>query len=177
MFYSIYVYHRCSLNGTYCCSGYLWNEIQKTCVRKCCYINDIWYILNRKFKNSSFWPNIYMTIFIACKAGYTGINCDTKCIYPLYGNDCQSMCNCTNEDCDHMDGCRNSSRKTIENICSGYVVRIYIKINFWFIICEHLLSITTIYIVTEVKMELSVVMDTCGIKKRQHAYVRKLTLL
>ncbi|XP_034308996.1 multiple epidermal growth factor-like domains protein 10 [Magallana gigas] len=56
---------------------------------------------------------------IPCTSGYTGINCDTKCIYPLFGQDCQSVCNCTEEHCDHIYGCRNSSGKTIENICKG----------------------------------------------------------
>lgn len=126
MFYKIYIYHCCSLNGSYCCSGYLWNELQNICIRKCCNYNkniDIYF--NCKFKNSWLWPNIHLSIFIACTSGYTGINCETKWIYPLIGQDCQSICYCTEKDCDYMNGCRNSSGKTIENICSGYVVRFY----------------------------------------------------
>lgn len=128
MFYTIYLYHCCSINGTYCCSGYRWSKIQNNCIRKCnSYNNAIDIVLNCKFKKSSYWPNIHLSIFKACTSGYTGINCATKCIYPLFGQDCQSVCNCTKEHCDHVDGCRNSSGKTIENVCSGYVVRCHVK--------------------------------------------------
>lgn len=51
---------------------------------------------------------------IPCKAGYTGLNCTVKCFYPFYGQDCQSTCKCTKEDCNHMYGCKHPT----ENICS-----------------------------------------------------------
>lgn len=57
-------------------------------------------------------------INLACKVGYFGLNCDTKCVYPSYGNDCQSTCNCKETYCDHVEGCTNL---TGENICKGYV--------------------------------------------------------
>lgn len=78
-----------------------------------------------------------------------------------------------------MDGCRNASGTTIENICSGYVVRfnirdlcdlLYVKKKRWF-------TITIFNLATEDKMEVIVVMDTCGIKRRQNAYVRKLNII
>lgn len=73
-----------NINGTSCCSGYYWDEIQKRC--------------------------------ILCKVGYFGPNCDTKCVYPSYGNDCQSKCNCKDTYCDHVEGCANL---TGANICKG----------------------------------------------------------
>lgn len=54
---------------------------------------------------------------LACKVGYFGLNCDTKCVYPSYGNDCQSKCNCKDTYCDHAEGCANL---TGANICKGY---------------------------------------------------------
>lgn len=136
MFYTIYLYHCCSINGKYCCSGYRWDKIQKACVRKCHSYNTDNIILNCKFKNSWLLPNIHLSIFLVCTSGYTGINCNTKCIYPQFGQNCQSFCNCTEEHCDHMDGCRNSPGKTIENICSGYVFRCFIRNLFWSFICK-----------------------------------------
>lgn len=54
---------------------------------------------------------------LACKVGYFGLKCDTKCVYPSYGNDCQSKCNCKYTYCDHVEGCANL---TGANICKGY---------------------------------------------------------
>uniref|UniRef100_K1QB77 EGF-like domain-containing protein n=1 Tax=Magallana gigas TaxID=29159 RepID=K1QB77_MAGGI len=51
--------------------------------------------------------------------GYTGSNCDTKCFYPSYGKDCQSICNCTEFFCDHENGCRNLTNGDFQNICKG----------------------------------------------------------
>lgn len=31
---------------------------------------------------------------VACVVGYTGDNCDNKCTFPSYGNDCQMPCAC-----------------------------------------------------------------------------------
>lgn len=55
MFYTIYLYHCCSINGTYCCSGYRWSKIQNNCIRKCnSYNNAIDIVLNCKFKKVHF---------------------------------------------------------------------------------------------------------------------------
>lgn len=61
-------------------------------------------------------------INLACKVGYFGLNCHTKCVYPSYGNDCQSTCNCEDTYCDHVKGCTNL---TGANICKGYVLFIF----------------------------------------------------
>lgn len=57
-------------------------------------------------------------IYVACEAGYSGYNCTIKCVYPLYGQGCQSKCKCTKEDCNFMNGCINHT----ENTCIGYVI-------------------------------------------------------
>ena len=49
---------------------------------------------------------IYLiNIHAACEKGYTGTNCEKECVYPSYGLDCQSECNCIASQCDHSDGC------------------------------------------------------------------------
>lgn len=52
-------------------------------------------------------------IYLACDAGFTGINCDSKCRYPLFGNDCQSLCDCNTTFCDHVNGCMESSESKV----------------------------------------------------------------
>lgn len=42
--------------------------------------------------------------------------------YPQYGNDCESACNCTKEDCDYMNGCKILTGETLVKICYGYVL-------------------------------------------------------
>lgn len=74
-------------NGTSCCAGYQWDQIQERC--------------------------------LPCKLGYTGANCDTKCFYPSYGKDCQSICICSEFFCDHENGCRNLTNGDFQNICKG----------------------------------------------------------
>lgn len=44
--------------------------------------------------------------FLACKHGYFGINCETRCPFPYYGFKCRLVCNCMDTDCDHISGCR-----------------------------------------------------------------------
>lgn len=51
--------------------------------------------------------------------GYNGINCTTVCPYPLYGVDCQQLCNCTKDLCNVSNGCVGpTTGKDIENICN-----------------------------------------------------------
>lgn len=46
---------------------------------------------------------------IACNKGYFGANCDIKCKLPWYGQNCQSLCWCKPQYCDHVNGCMQSS--------------------------------------------------------------------
>lgn len=41
----------------------------------------------------------------ACGKGHTGFNCEIKCPYPLYGEDCQMRCDCIDKVCDPVNGC------------------------------------------------------------------------
>uniref|UniRef100_A0A8W8MCU1 EGF-like domain-containing protein n=1 Tax=Magallana gigas TaxID=29159 RepID=A0A8W8MCU1_MAGGI len=45
-----------------------------------------------------------------CKKGYSGPKCDTICVYPSYGLDCQSSCNCIANQCDHANGCKQHTK-------------------------------------------------------------------
>lgn len=66
-------------------------------------------------------------IDLACKVGYSGTNCEEKCLYPSYGKDCQSSCNCSKIDCWYVGGCINSTWEAAGHICGGYVNCVYIK--------------------------------------------------
>lgn len=41
---------------------------------------------------------------IDCDIGFYGLQCE-KCPYSSFGKDCQSICNCTKERCNHAVGC------------------------------------------------------------------------
>ncbi|XP_062600201.1 multiple epidermal growth factor-like domains protein 10 [Saccostrea cucullata] len=41
-----------------------------------------------------------------CLPGYTGVNCNQTCPYPLYGVGCQTKCDCKENLCDASIGCR-----------------------------------------------------------------------
>uniref|UniRef100_A0A8W8MDU3 Uncharacterized protein n=1 Tax=Magallana gigas TaxID=29159 RepID=A0A8W8MDU3_MAGGI len=51
---------------------------------------------------------------IPCLKGYNGILCEEPCVFPYYGFDCQSQCNCTEVYCNYADGCNQFSE--IENV-------------------------------------------------------------
>lgn len=73
---------------------------------------------------STNWPLIYTfkrssNVFLACKLGYYGKNCGTKCPFPLYGSLCTSRCNCNAKDCDFISGCKQSSTLKLTSMSTG----------------------------------------------------------
>lgn len=44
-----------------------------------------------------------------CPIGYNGHQCAYTCIYPNYGDGCLIKCDCTEERCDFVFGCKASS--------------------------------------------------------------------
>lgn len=46
-------------------------------------------------------------IFSECPIGYHRNNCSEKCSYPVYGEDCQYICDCNKNDCHFVTGCFN----------------------------------------------------------------------
>lgn len=55
---------------------------------------------------------------VACKLGFRGPNCQYKCKYPAYGEDCQMTCerNCNESSCNYAYGCDKTQPKGIR-IC------------------------------------------------------------
>lgn len=74
-------------------------------------------------------PIYFIFKCLACQKRYTGQNCDVACPYPSYGLDCQTICNCAKLFCDHVNGCRNPTEVSFQNICHGYVVGFFFTIN------------------------------------------------
>lgn len=116
----------CSSTETSCdpvdgCIGYvteigiIWNNIFVRIYNAYCNQDYIYLHL--------FLPNIeifLICLISACDKGYNGHNCEAICHFPSYGQDCQSICNCTETSCDPVDG------------CSGYITEIGIIWNiFW----------------------------------------------
>lgn len=58
-------------------------------------------------------PLNFIIFYLACKNGFTGKNCVTKCQYPTYGKGCQSLCDCNESFCDHVNGCTQTSGSKI----------------------------------------------------------------
>lgn len=44
--------------------------------------------------------------FVGCPTGYFGQNCSKPCVYPSFGERCQGECNCTDEMCNIITGCK-----------------------------------------------------------------------
>lgn len=48
--------------------------------------------------------------FAACEIGKHGFNCETRCIFPYYGIDCQYKCKCAETSCHYANGCGQTSK-------------------------------------------------------------------
>lgn len=60
--------------------------------------------------------HLFLIVFnfcLVCPKGFIGTKCDIKCPLPMYGQGCQSVCNCTANVCHHVSGCRQSSTSII----------------------------------------------------------------
>lgn len=52
--------------------------------------------------------NVILNItFAECPLGFHSSNCSETCIFPSFGRDCQSICNCSVIVCDHRFGCKD----------------------------------------------------------------------
>ena len=45
-----------------------------------------------------------------CPLGYNGRECAYSCTYPYYGKDCLYKCDCTEEQCNFVNGCKTTSK-------------------------------------------------------------------
>ncbi|XP_048770012.2 cell death abnormality protein 1-like [Ostrea edulis] len=43
-----------------------------------------------------------------CSRGFYGPKCENYCPYPTYGQECQSLCNCIQQLCHPINGCKDS---------------------------------------------------------------------
>lgn len=50
--------------------------------------------------------NLDIGDFNKCRSGYAGKHCRARCIYPYYGEECESECNCSERMCDVATGCK-----------------------------------------------------------------------
>lgn len=48
--------------------------------------------------------------FAACEKGKHGFYCEKRCLFPYYGTDCQSRCQCAETYCHYADGCGQTSK-------------------------------------------------------------------
>lgn len=107
--------------------------------------------LTERMANSLYYRNIYrpiifllyiilIALILACKYGYRGTNCKTKCPFPLYGEDCQLTCDCVEKDCDHAFGCKGISIKNAVLLICIVLHCILVSFSFSFYIKIHLNS-------------------------------------
>ncbi|XP_078321485.1 uncharacterized protein LOC111111803 [Crassostrea virginica] len=52
--------------------------------------------------------DIYTTSKEACEVGYHGSDCEKRCPYPSYGQNCALKCNCIDKDCHYQNGCNKT---------------------------------------------------------------------
>lgn len=71
--------------------------------------------MNRVWENSD--GKLIFFISVECPPGFTGMDCIYKCIYPTYGEDCFRTCECSNDTCDFVSGCKVTSTTGIHS-CS-----------------------------------------------------------
>lgn len=51
--------------------------------------------------------NIFLSqLFRRCSSGYTGLDCQNRCPYPWFGDECKYKCNCLFLLCHHKIGCQ-----------------------------------------------------------------------
>lgn len=77
--------------------------------------------------------HVYM--YKACKDGFIGDNCLTKCPQMYFGPGCTSECNCTKDQCHHVTGCLQSPSKgtcrTLLNVSLYNYFTNMVSVNFY----------------------------------------------
>ncbi|XP_062587050.1 platelet endothelial aggregation receptor 1-like isoform X2 [Saccostrea cucullata] len=61
-----------------------------------------------------------------CKIGYYGMNCSSPCPPPTFGLDCQTLCPCENDICNHITGCmleRGTTESLTQSTADLHVLR------------------------------------------------------
>ena len=118
------------LKNRKCCEGYIWDHNKEICESK--YSLDIVNLhLNSKFlgemRNHSSHYSLDLKLYpVECKPGYIGPSCSKKCPHPAYGDACQGICTCSEDECDSVTGCKPMSSGTRLGC-----IYFYIKISKW----------------------------------------------
>lgn len=73
--------------------------------------HGVFFIKSKETLSKSEIPNYHTSIlilhdFVGCPTGYFGQNCSKPCVYPSFGERCQGECNCTDEMCNIITGCK-----------------------------------------------------------------------
>nr|XP_022294845.1 multiple epidermal growth factor-like domains protein 6 [Crassostrea virginica] len=76
-----------SPDGLVCCSGFVWDKIENRCLS---------------------------TVPRPCQDGYYGLKCRLRCPIPYFGEGCVLKCNCSEEHCHHVHGCKTSPASQAE---------------------------------------------------------------
>ncbi|XP_078324959.1 uncharacterized protein LOC111105395 [Crassostrea virginica] len=85
-----------SPDGLVCCSGFVWDRIENRCLS---------------------------TVSRPCQGGYFGLKCRLRCPIPYFGEGCVLKCNCSEEHCHHVHGCKTPQEireDTTLNLSYGY---------------------------------------------------------
>ena len=60
--------------------------------------------------------SVFLFHTIGCPNGFYGVKCRDQCRYPNYGEQCQSLCACESQLCNHISGCNFFTGKSDYNI-------------------------------------------------------------
>ncbi|XP_078336231.1 uncharacterized protein LOC144626351 [Crassostrea virginica] len=66
---------------------------------------SVLHLTSNKQIPSTAMVNARSTPKTVCPKGYIGKTCDIPCRFPSFGDDCQSMCHCNVDNCNHIIGC------------------------------------------------------------------------
>ncbi|XP_078336927.1 uncharacterized protein LOC111133416 [Crassostrea virginica] len=66
---------------------------------------SVLHVTSNKQIPSTAMVNAGSTPKAVCPKGYFGETCDKHCRFPSFGDDCQSMCSCNVDNCNHIMGC------------------------------------------------------------------------
>lgn len=92
----------CSLEGFPCIYGYKSDRFQQKCTGKDIYMystREHWWGFGKKSIDHPF--------IVECDLGFYGNHCKKPCVYPFYGAKCVLRCNCSEEECHFIHGCRD----------------------------------------------------------------------
>lgn len=67
-----------------------------------------WYVLLWfffYFQSCTYINFLKIILLLVCPLGYVGLKCEIPCTYPLYGLECQSVCDCSRDLCLIATGC------------------------------------------------------------------------